>query len=44
MLYLALAFHKLAAKVHSLVGRCDQPLQGRRTWAIRAPSHRYWTI
>jgi hypothetical protein len=43
-LWFTLALHKFPAKVPILVGRCDKPLQGHSTGAIRAPRHRNLTI
>jgi hypothetical protein len=43
-LWKTLALHKFPPKVAILVGRCDQPLKRRGTWAIRAPCHHHCTI
>ena len=43
-LWFALAFHKLAPGVAFLIAHGGQALQGRRPWAVRAPSQRHWTI
>ena len=43
-LRLALAFDELAPKVPILLLLRSQPLQWRSPWAVRASSHRHWTI
>ena len=40
----ALAFDELAAKVPILLLLRGQPLQWRNAWAVRATSHRHWTV
>ena len=42
-LWQAITCHKLAPGVAVLVGHGDSPLQGRRPWAIWAPSQGHWT-
>jgi hypothetical protein len=43
-LWFTLTLHKFPAEVPILIGGWDQPLQGHRTGAIRAPRHRHRTI